>query len=433
MHSFGQHTIPGKSICVPAAAPVDVSGLIPIIDHPYIQKLRARKQLGVNYLVFPGAVHTRFEHAVGTLALTQHMCHVHRVPEETTRHLCAFALLHDVGHGPFSHQIEPVAGGDHKARGVGLLADMADELSQCGLDIAQLRRMFSGDNALGQLVSDRNLGTDKLDYLRRDALHIGFTGMPDVETIQYYTAFDEGSLAIEEKFIGDIKRVQKFYSYLHQHGYLNKTALSIQRLFQRAVQEELAQGTATADQLWDMTDDELVFWLKGGQSALARSLVSTFEDRSFHRSVLVIRPVGYGFVERRSGKGIKVREWSREKIRVFSERYSCCERLLELENALAALLDLPAGTVLFAAMPYFEKLVPRDVRILSREKEASFWLFEKDRNHARSLEGDYLRTFAIRIIAPPDQREAVASHSSAIMEFLEADLGLSQAKTSTHA
>ena len=60
-----------KTICVPASRPVDVSRFVPLLDHPNFQRLRHRKQLGVNHLVFPGAVHTRFEHLVGTLALAE--------------------------------------------------------------------------------------------------------------------------------------------------------------------------------------------------------------------------------------------------------------------------------------------------------------------------------------------------------------------------
>lgn len=420
----GCYNLPGKSICIPASSAVDVSALVPIIDHPHFQKLKLRKQLGINYLVFPGAVHTRFEHAIGTLGLTQRLCQVQDIRGETRRYLCAFALLHDVGHGPFSHQIEPIARGDHNSRGIQLLHEMTDELDACGLELQRMVALFRGDEPLAQFVSDRNLGTDKLDYLRRDALHIGFTGTPDIDRMQFYTVLDDGILAIEEKFIEDIKRVQKFYSYLHQHGYLNKTALSVQRLFQRAVQEELRGGRIGPESLWTMTDDELMWWLRRGSNRLGRKLIATFDNRGFHRTVLVIKPVGYGFVERRSGKCIKVREWTRDRIRRFSELYSSSERLLALENALAAELHEEPGTVLFAAMPYFEKLVPRDVRIFSREKGGSFWLFPKDKNHLRSLEADYLRTFAIRVIVPPETRAEMLKKTSALADFIEAQLDL---------
>lgn len=393
---------------------------LPLIDHPLFQKLRLRKQLGVNYLVFPGAVHTRFEHAIGSLALTQRLCHIQRIPADQAHYLCAFALLHDIGHGPFSHQIEPIIGGNHKEHGLECLDLLAPELMRCGLELDRLAMYFRGEEPLAQFVSDRNLGTDKLDYLTRDALHIGFTGMPDVEKIQYYTAvLEEGGLAIEEKFLEDIKRVQKFYSYLHQHGYLNKTALSVQRVFQRAVQEELAESGAARSRLWDMTDEELNLWLRTGKSPLARGLIALLDTRAFHRSVFVIKPNGFGFVERRAGKDVQICEWSKQKIRRFSETYSTYDRLSTLEDSLAAELGMAPGEVLFAAMPFFDKLVPCDVRVFSARTGRGFWLFTKDRDHYQSLQGDYSRTFAIRVIVPPDKRAAVRRRSDTVRHLLE--------------
>jgi HD superfamily phosphohydrolase len=413
-----QGPIPAKAICVPGTVPVDISEFVPLVDHPLFQRLRGRKQLGVNYLVFPGAVHTRFEHVVGVLGMTQRLCRVLNIQGDESRSLCAYALLHDIGHGPFSHQIEPVAGGCHNQRGIACLEQMRSALTACGLDFDRISAFFQPQNPLRALISDRNLGTDKLDYLRRDALHIGFSGMPDVETVILYSSFQDGIWAVEEKFIEDIKRIQKFYSYLHQHGYLNKTALSVQRVFQRAVQEQLeAEGTPPAS-LWDMTDAELEWWLMRGKSESARRMHAMLGSREFHRSIFIIKPEGYGFVERSTRRTGHVVEWSHENIRRFLQRYSDCGRLRLLENELCTALGAAPGDVLFAAMPYFSKLVPQDVRIFSKSGGRSYWLFKNDKDHFRSLEGDYLRTFAIRIIAVPELRAKLAAKGGAIADFL---------------
>ncbi len=401
--------MPLHAICIPASPPVDVGAFRPLLDHPYFQRLRGRKQLGVNSLVFPGAVHTRFEHALGCLGLTQRLCRIHGLAEEPARLVCAFALLHDLGHGPFSHQIEPVLGGDHHAHGLRCLEALRGELRECGVGFDDIAAMLRGEQPLAQWVTDRNLGTDKLDYLMRDALHIGFTGAPDIEKIQFYTMLDGEALAIEEKFIEEVKRLQKFYSYLHQHGYLNKAALSAQRLLQRAVQEELATLRPGESQLlWSMTDDELSGWLRAGRSAVARRLEARLASRRLHRTVLAIRPEGYGFVERCSGKPMQVLEWPRPPLRRFAEFCTDYQALFALEGRLASCCGLPVGDILVAPMPYFRKLLPQDVRIYSTGAGGSFGLFEKDRDHRRSLEGDYLRTFAVRVVAVPEERERVA-------------------------
>lgn len=412
--------IPLKSICIPGTPPVDVSAFLPLIDHPRFQQLRRRSQLGVNFLVFPGAVHTRFEHALGTLALTRRFLQHHPLSESAERTLSAFALLHDIGHGPFSHQIEPILGGSHHVRGLACLGQMRDALDACGVDPDELAAMFRGEHPHACYVTDRNLGADKLDYLMRDALHIGFSGTPDIARIQAYTTMDDGCLAIEEKFIEDIKQVQKFYSYLHQHGYLNKTALAAQRLLQRAVEEELAARDGyPADCLWDMTDDELTAWLRHGVSPLAKRLVERLEQRAIHRTVLAVKPEKYGFVERCSAKDIVVLEWPLRSLRRFSDICADYARLRRLEDRLALCCGMAPGEVLFAAMPYFRKLIPCDVRIFSRSAAGGFWLFEKDRDHARSLEGDYRRTFAVRVVAIPERRVAAARCHEKIRKFLE--------------
>jgi len=410
--------IPAKAVCVPGSVPVDISRLVSLVDHRLFQRLRGRKQLGVNHLVFPGAVHTRFEHAIGVLGLTERVCRILSIDGERRHLLCGYALLHDIGHGPFSHQIEPIAGGDHKLRGLACLTEMRAALADSGLDPDAMAELFEERNPWRALISDRNLGTDKLDYLRRDALHIGFSGMPEIETLMHYSSFDDGVWAVEEKFIEDMKRIQKFYSYLHQHGYLNKTALSVQRVFQRAVQERLRADDRPSVRLWEMTDAELEVWLDDGASPLARQLYRSLFSREFHRGILVIKPEGYGFVERDHRNAVRVLEWSRDRIWRFSQRHSDCTRLRELEDELCVALGAAPGEVLFAAMPYFTKLVPRDVRVFSKSGGRSYWLFKNDKDHFRSLEGDYLRTFAIRIITVPRLRDKLAAKHGAITDFL---------------
>ncbi len=422
MNNRGSH-IPQKALCVPGAPAVDVSELTALLDHPYMQKLRERRQLGVNYLVFPGAAHSRFEHTIGVLGLTQKLSSIHGLDSELARHLEVFALLHDIGHGPFSHQIEPVLGDSHHNIGLHLIEQMTDAIKACGSSVAWQKKMFTNAHPAASYITDRNLGLDKLDYLYRDALHIGFSGMPDVENVLRYSKCENGEWMIEEKFVEDVKRIQKFYSYLHQHGYLGKTALSIQRVFQRAVQERLAETAEEPlrrSQLWHMDDHELLTWLEQAHdSGLACRLRQRLMNRQFHRTLGVIKPVRYGFVERRDDGDVVVKEWSREKLQSFCDSFTDCATLKRLENEAAAALALEPGEALFAAMPYFERLVPKDVRVFSNRCGTTYSLFENDRDHYRSLIGDYLRTFAIRLIVAPEKRDIAKVRVRDFFKMLE--------------
>jgi len=411
-----------KSICIPCSGPVEVGEYLPVIDHPLFQRLRHCRQLGLNDLIFPGAQHTRFEHALGVLARTRQAAHIQHFADDEQRALELFALLHDLGHGPCSHQVEPVLAQNHHQRGMLCLERMAKAIEQCGVSATLIQEMLDGKNPLGAWVSDRTLGADKLDYLERDAFHIGFTGVPDLATIQRQTIITENNiLALNEKFIEDGKRLQKFYSYLHQHGYLNKTALAAQRLMQRALQEELLlvpDRKAAEEEIWELNDAQLFAWLAKAKSKLARQLAARLADRRLYRTCICIKPEGYAYVENTVGKNIVVKEWSRAKLLHFSHAMNSLERLRNLEDCLAAAAKLAPGEVVLAAMPYFTKLLPKDLRI-ANGGAGDYWLFEKDRDHKASMESDYLRTFAVRIVTPPEHRERLAAHPEPLLEILE--------------
>jgi HD superfamily phosphohydrolase len=408
-----------KSICIPCSGPVATGDYLSVIDHPLFQRLRHCRQLGLNDLVFPGAQHTRFEHALGVLARIRAAAAAQRFTPAEQRLLELFALLHDIGHGPFSHQVEPVLAGDHHQRGLLCLSEMADAIRACGAEPADLQAMLNDGHPLAAWVSDRNLGADKLDYLQRDAFHIGFTGLPDLDIIQRHTMrTPEGGLALHEKFIEEGKRLQKFYSYLHQHGYLNKTALIAQRILQRALQEELTLDRSREDDLWRMTDFQLLDRLAHAQSPLARTLVQRLIARDLPRTCLCIKPTGYAYVENAVGKPIAVLEWPRARLAHFSQHALNLDFLRAFEDALARAAGLQPGELVLAAMPYFTKLLPKDLRIFNGG-ERDYWLFDQDKDHRASLESDYLRTFALRIAVPADARQRLADNPAPLLDAID--------------
>lgn len=405
------------SICIPGVPPVEVGAFRRIIDAEAFQALRGRKQLGVNHIVFPGAVHTRFEHSIGVLSLVQRICTINKIADDDARHLQAFALLHDIGHGPFSHQIETVIPGDHHQHGASIIKSISSLLQSSCISPERILAMLDGTDKLGQWVSDRNLGADKLDYLARDAMHIGFHGTPDIERIQYYTILTDEGLAIEEKYVEDAKQLQRFYSYLHQHGYLNKTTLSAQRMLQRSCQERI-KTKEEQDVCWNLEDHQLFDMLADGTSPLATSLANALHARKLHKTFLVIKPTGYAYVEREADKPVTVLEWQRSEMKTFCDRAMDIRLLSQIEDSISEKCSLPPGSILFAAMPYFRKLLPKDLRVYSPGGHASYWLFDKDVDHRRALESDYLRTFAIRLVCPQEHRSLLLNKSEDIVAIL---------------
>ncbi len=173
-----------------------------LLDVPVMQRLRRLRQLGLAYLAFPSAEHSRFSHALGALAMGTHAY------DELARHapdlfanaadaayqrrlVRAALLLHDIGHGPFSHSCEAVLGIRHEARTAELLAlpDLADRVAALDVDVEDVLALIVGDPAgryptLRELVSGPNLDADRMDYLQRDAYFTGVaSGRYDAEQL----------------------------------------------------------------------------------------------------------------------------------------------------------------------------------------------------------------------------------------------------------
>ncbi|MBL4605521.1 MAG: HD domain-containing protein, partial [Flavobacteriaceae bacterium] len=152
-----------------------------IIEHPYFQRLRRISQMGSSNLVYPGANHTRFHHAVGCLDLMQKTVRVLRVKgveisNEEENALCIAILLHDIGHGAFSHALEHsiVGGVTHEEISLKYMHELNKQFDgQLDLAIEVFTNKYSR-KFLHQLISSQ-LDIDRLDYLKRDSFYTGVT------------------------------------------------------------------------------------------------------------------------------------------------------------------------------------------------------------------------------------------------------------------
>ncbi|PSQ38678.1 phosphohydrolase [Halobacteriales archaeon SW_5_70_135] len=177
---------------------VEVDGVaLDLLDTWPVQRLRHIKQLSTVRLVYPSANHTRFEHSLGVSHLATRALDQLGVEDARADAVRAAALLHDVGHGPYGHQTEPVIErrtGSHHDEVHGLLARtaVAGVLEAHGLDVDRVADLVAGRGRLGRLVSGE-LDVDRLDYLVRDAHH---TGVP-------YGTIDQGRVLRELTFEGD--------------------------------------------------------------------------------------------------------------------------------------------------------------------------------------------------------------------------------------
>jgi uncharacterized protein len=203
-----------------------------LIQHPYFQRLRRISQMGLSYLVYPGANHTRFHHALGCMHLMQKAVDVLRfkavaISLEEENALFIAILLHDIGHGPFSHAMEKSIVEEVHHESISLL--FMDQLNvefkgQLSLAI----QVFKGEyhrKFMLQLISSQ-LDMDRMDYLKRDSFYSGVSegNINSERLIQMMTVVDD-VLVIEEKGIYSVEKFLMSRRLMYWQVYLHKTSL----------------------------------------------------------------------------------------------------------------------------------------------------------------------------------------------------------------
>ncbi|MBK9337977.1 MAG: HD domain-containing protein [Lewinellaceae bacterium] len=210
--------------------------LLDLVDHPYFQRLRRIRQVGLAHFVYPGALHTRFHHALGALHLMQQAVEALRhkgaliTPEEAEAVSVAI-LLHDIGHGPYSHALEHT------------IVDLHHEQLSL-LFMEDLNRQFDGRLELAiQIFSDRypkkflhqlvsgQLDMDRMDYLNRDSFFTGVSeGVIGYDRIIKMLAVHEGELVVEEKGMYSIEKFLIARRLMYWQVYLHKTNVAAEQM-----------------------------------------------------------------------------------------------------------------------------------------------------------------------------------------------------------
>ena len=211
--------------------------LYDIIQHPIFQRLQRIKQLGLASFVYPGAQHTRFQHSLGAMYLTHEAIKQLRqngqeiTPEEADGVLVAI-LLHDIGHGPFSHVLENtlVNGISHEEISLRLMQQMNSEMDG---KLTLAIRIFQDQypkHFLHQLISSQ-LDMDRMDYLRRDSFFTGVTEgvIGSARLIKMLDVYND-QLVIEAKGIHSIENFLIARRFMYWQVYFHKTAVAAERM-----------------------------------------------------------------------------------------------------------------------------------------------------------------------------------------------------------
>ncbi|RZJ64226.1 MAG: HD domain-containing protein [Flavobacterium sp.] len=221
-----------------------------LIEHPYFQRLRRITQMGLSYLVYPGAHHTRFHHAIGAMHIMQRAVEVLRfkdveISSDEENALLIAILLHDIGHGPFSHAME------HS------IVEEVDHESISLLFMHELNKQFDGKLSLAiqifkgeyhrkfmlQLISSQ-LDMDRMDYLKRDSFYTGVAegNINSDRLIQMMNVVDD-ALVMEEKGIYSVEKFLMARRLMYWQAYLHKTSLVAELILMKVLKraKELVQ------------------------------------------------------------------------------------------------------------------------------------------------------------------------------------------------
>lgn len=233
-----------------------------IIEHPYFQRLRRINQMGLSYLVFPGAKHTRFEHVLGCVFLMQKTVEMLRfkgvqISDKEAEGLYIAILLHDIGHGPFSHAMEHsiVEGISHEEISLRFMQEL-NKVFNGKLDTAIA--IFQGTyprKFMHQLISGQ-LDMDRADYLKRDSFYTGVAeGNINSERLISMLNVRNDELVVEEKGLYSVEKFLIARRLMYWQVYLHKTSVVAEqiliRLLKRAKElvqqgQELTMSTALA-------------------------------------------------------------------------------------------------------------------------------------------------------------------------------------------
>lgn len=290
-----------------------------IIDTPEIQRLRGIKQTGTGYLVYPGCLHTRFDHSLGVLAVAQKMMsrlqhHGHRLAEEEVAIVRAAALVHDVSHIPFGHTLEDEAGlfdrHDRRERldlflTSGNLGDVLQKQGLAGPVQALLtgRRHDTVQPWMRALIAS-TVDADMLDYVKRDSYFAGLRQQYD-ERVFFYFRIADGQLVFNLTRHGllradarsELISLLRMRYFLTERVYLHHAKVAAGAMLARAVELAVAAGW-TEEDLYSLTDFGLLHNLQTQGPAAAATLARRVLERKLLKRAYVLAATGRGKARR---------------------------------------------------------------------------------------------------------------------------------------
>jgi len=401
---------------------VKFSGLfLELIDCPEIQRLRGIKQLGLTNLVFPGANHTRLEHSIGAYHVAEKMAQQLQLEEQEKKTVKAAALLHDVGHAPFSHTLEfiieserdqdhmdvtqELIKGDRKIddrdypiipeilenhdidpkKVAELVKEKPDHVKITDFNIHEEQGYFGEEKYMYQMIHG-SLDVDQLDYLLRDSHYTGAAhGIIDMERLIQTVEIHNGNLVVSKGGVAAVEGMLVARGLMYSSVYFHKTARIAELMFAKAVHGMENQP----ESLFSMTDREFLDFLER-EGGFQQEVVERLKYRQLYKKCLSLSREKLA-----KAKGIDLEDIGKLK------------NIRELERRIASRGKIDENKVL-VDVPYEEvklsepRLSKTGIKILDDGKLAPL---SKYSPLARALQRRPTQTWAMMVSCPTEMRE----------------------------
>lgn len=262
---------------------------VEVMDMPQYQRLRRIKQLGLINLIYPGANHTRFEHCVGTMNLASKLANELDLDEYETELVRISGLVHDIGHGPFSHVSEGVLSFPHEelTKYVVQKTSMHDLLSE-KFDTKEIVNIINGEGYLGPIISGE-LDVDRMDYLLRDSHNTGVAyGIIDYERIISNLKLDDG-LVLDIKGVQAAEGALVSRYFMYPSVYQHHTTRIVNSMFRRALKREIDSGKLNEKDIYKYDDSDFISLFRQSEDKIVNDLMNRIDNRNIPKRVKTIR------------------------------------------------------------------------------------------------------------------------------------------------
>lgn len=261
---------------------------VKIVDTPQIQRLRRIKQLGFTYLVYPGANHTRFEHSMGTMYLASRLAENLKLDEENREMLRICGILHDAGHGPFSHVSEGVLDTSHEKLTSKLIKEsqLSDVLNE-KFNIHDIIEIIAGKGPLGSAISGE-LDVDRMDYLLRDSYYTGVAyGVIDVERLIYNMELGD-NIVLKEKGVQAAESMLLARYFMYPSVYQHHTTRIINSMFKKCLKGLFETRKIDPMKIYRYDDADIITTARD-QRGYIKDMTQRLDNRNLFKTVFSLK------------------------------------------------------------------------------------------------------------------------------------------------